>query len=218
MSQEKIDRWAQSLAGLAQTGMAFTQSPYDRERYTHLLSIVEEMQIYGGALPIDSDEETPDTAALLAAVVPGIHGYVTPKVAVGALVVNDDKELLLIKRTDNGMWLYPTGWCDIGYSPAEVAIKEVREETGIEFEIDRVAMVLDGLQLGLVGVPAMYSIVFFGHAVSGDLQGLEHEVSDIGWFGRNTLPSPIATYDTWGQLAWQMVDGNYKEVWFNPPR
>ena len=46
----------------------------------------------------------------------GVSGYVTPKVAVGAVVGNDDGEILLIQRSDSGIWLYPTGWADIGYS------------------------------------------------------------------------------------------------------
>ena len=55
----------------------------------------------------------------------GVPGYVTPKVAVGAVVGNDDGEILLVQRADSGIWLYPTGWADVGYSPAEVAVKEV---------------------------------------------------------------------------------------------
>ena len=40
-------------------------------------------------------------------------------------------KILLVQRADSGVWLYPTGWADVGYSPAEVALKEVEEETGI---------------------------------------------------------------------------------------
>ena len=46
----------------------------------------------------------------------GVPGYVTPKVAVAAIVGNDDDEILLVQRADSGVWLYPTGWADIGYS------------------------------------------------------------------------------------------------------
>ena len=63
-------------------------------------------------------------------------GYVTPKVAIGAIVGNDDGELLLVQRADSKVWLYPTGWADVGYSPSEVAVKEVREETGMTAEIE----------------------------------------------------------------------------------
>jgi len=46
-----------------------------------------------------------------------------------AAVANENGELLLIQRADSGLWLYPTGWCDVGYSAPEVVVKEVLEET-----------------------------------------------------------------------------------------
>ena len=76
-------------------------------------------------------------------------GYVTPKVAVAAIVGNDAGEILLTQRADSGIWLYPVGWADVGYSPSEVAVKEVYEETGIEVEPVSLIAVLDGLRLGL---------------------------------------------------------------------
>src|SRR6185369_2405463 len=88
----------------------------------------------------------------------GVAGYVTPKVAVGAVVGNDAGELLLVQRSDSGVWLYPTGWADVGYSASEVAVKEVLEETGIEIEPLRLIAVLDGLRLGFTTVP-LYSLV-----------------------------------------------------------
>ena len=87
----------------------------------------------------------------------GIAGYVTPKVAVGAAVGNDAGELLLVQRADSGMWLYPTGWADVGYSAAEVVVKEVREETGIICEPVRLIAVLDGLRLGFTRIRSIPS-------------------------------------------------------------
>ena len=100
----------------------------------------------------------------------GVAGYVTPKVAVGAVVDNDDGEILLVQRADSGIWLYPTGWADVGYSASEVAVKEVREETGIDCEPVRLIAVLDGLRLGFTRVP-LYSLVFLCRAVGGELDG-----------------------------------------------
>ena len=45
----------------------------------------------------------------------GVAGYVTPKVAVGAVVGDEDGRILLVQRADSGIWLYPTGWCDVGH-------------------------------------------------------------------------------------------------------
>src|SRR5712671_1713767 len=96
----------------------------------------------------------------------GVAGYVTPKVAIGAVVGNDAGEILLVQRADSGVWLYPTGWADIGYSASEVAAKEVLEETGIEAEPVRLIAVLDGLRLGFTRIP-LYSLVFLCRALGG---------------------------------------------------
>ena len=72
---------------------------------------------------------------------------------------NDAGELLLIQRADSGVWLYPTGWCDVGYSAAEVVAKEVDEETGIHVEPVRLIGVLDGLRLGMSTDPALLAAV-----------------------------------------------------------
>ena len=66
----------------------------------------------------------------------GVAGYVTPKSAIGAVVYDDEGRILLVQRADSGVWLYPTGWADVGYSPSEVVRKEVHEETGIECEVE----------------------------------------------------------------------------------
>src|SRR3954470_5917209 len=58
-----------------------------------------------------------------------------PSVNVG--VLNDEGELLLIRRTDNENWAMPGGAMDIGETIAEAGMRETREETGIDCEIVR---------------------------------------------------------------------------------
>ena len=144
-------------------------------------------------------------------------GYVTPKIAVGAVVGNDDGEILLIQRSDSGVWLYPTGWADIGYSPAEVAEKEVGEETGIIAKAESLIAVFDGLRRGFSAEP-LYSLIFKLRPTGGALVHHPLECLDVGWFDRDSLPEPLAGAGNWVDVAFDAIDGGGQAPFFDPPR
>jgi ADP-ribose pyrophosphatase YjhB (NUDIX family) len=138
-------------------------------------------------------------------------------VACGAVVGNEKGELLLVQRADSGVWLYPTGWADIGYSASEVAVKEVYEETGIETEPVQILGVLDGMRLGFTRIP-LYSIVFHLRMVGGELKAHPLETADVGFFAEDALPAPLAGVGRWGPAAFAAIRGEPIEVIFDPPR
>ena len=147
----------------------------------------------------------------------GVPGYVTPKVAIGVICGNDRGEILLVQRADSGIWLYPTGWADTGYSPAEVAIKEVEEETGILCEPVQVLSVIDGQRMGFTRF-GMYMILFHCRAIGGELKPHPLETSGAGWFRRDDLPWPTAGASWWGDLAFGAINGERVMASFDPPR
>jgi ADP-ribose pyrophosphatase YjhB (NUDIX family) len=55
--------------------------------------------------------------------------------SVNVVVVNDADEILMIRRTDNDNWAVPGGAIDLGESVGQAAVRETREESGIECEI-----------------------------------------------------------------------------------
>jgi 8-oxo-dGTP pyrophosphatase MutT (NUDIX family) len=55
--------------------------------------------------------------------------------SVNVVVVNDAGDVLMIRRSDNGNWAVPGGAIDLGESMIEAAVRETREETGIECRI-----------------------------------------------------------------------------------
>src|SRR5882724_11015002 len=57
-------------------------------------------------------------------------------VAVAAFVANDLGEILMIERSDNGLWAIPGGAQDIGETTSDAVVREVREETGIDIEVE----------------------------------------------------------------------------------
>lgn len=206
-------RWSEALSALARTGLGFTESLYERERYEEILHIAADMRVAAGS---NFDSSTL-ISEWLRGVGKGVAGYVTPKISVGAVVGNDRGEILLVQRADSGVWLYPTGWADVGYSPAEVAVKEVQEETGILCRPTRIIGVLDKLRAGATGVP-LYSVVFHCEHLGGDLRPHPLECSDVGWFGEDALPAPLAGIDRWGTAAFAAIRGEPVEVAFDPPR
>jgi ADP-ribose pyrophosphatase YjhB (NUDIX family) len=108
------------------------------------------------------------------------------------IVVNDQGNILMIRRTDNDNWAVPGGGMDLGESITDAAVRETREETGIGCEIT-----------GLIGiytnprhvihytsngeVRQEFSIVFAARPVGGELQA-SSESSDPQWVSPGAIP------------------------------
>ena len=210
-------RWSEALAGIARTGMGFTQSLYERERYEEVLKVASDIRAAADDELEDRREQDHFVQEWMESIGSGIPGYVTPKVAVGAVVGNDAGEMLLVQRSDSGFWLYPTGWADVGYSAAEVAVKEVHEETGIHCEPVRLLAVIDGLRMGFTTF-GMYLLLFQCRATGGELNAHPLETSDVGWFAQDALPSPTAGAEFWGPWAFAALRGEAMSTRFDLPR
>jgi 8-oxo-dGTP diphosphatase len=112
--------------------------------------------------------------------------YYDPKVAV-ASVIQRSGQVLMIRRANDpgyGLWSMPGGYVDRGEVAEEAAAREVREETGLEVEIER----LIGL-FSEAGQPVMVA-AFLAREVGGVLQAGD-EALDVGFFDVQDLP-PLA--------------------------
>ena len=123
--------WAVELQSLAQAGLFYGRDAYDRERYQRVREIAAEMVAQQSELPVER--------------VRGLFcnetGYQTPKLDTRAAIFEDGKILLV--RENDGRWSLPGGWVDVNVSVGENAVKEVREEAGLEVTADRVIAVQD---------------------------------------------------------------------------
>ncbi len=213
ITEQDVLRWSEMLSALARTGLAFTESLYERERYEEILLVAAEIHATS-SLPIEIDTLVDEWTKTIGH---GVPGYVTPKNTVAAIVGNEKNELLLVQRADSGYWLYPTGWADVGYSPAEVAVKEVWEETGIKTEVVRLLGVYDGMRLGFTRIP-MYSTVFQLRVIGGELNPHPLECSDVGFFAEDSLPEPLIGVDRWVPRAFAAIRGDDLSVEFDGVR
>ena len=105
ITESDLLRWSETLAGIARTGLGFTENLYERERFEEVLAVAADIH---HATSVGADiEQSTIVHDWLRSVGEGVAGYVTPKVAVGAIVGNDEGELLLVKRVGLGHLAVP---------------------------------------------------------------------------------------------------------------
>ena len=169
--------WADELRAMSAVGLLYARDSYDRERYARLRQIAEAM--FGVLSGVDADE----VHARLDADI----GYVTPKVGVAAAIFDQERRILLVRRRDNGLWAMPGGWADVGESAAEMAAREVREETGLGVTVDRLLGLYDSRKRGFRHPHQIYHVVFCCTAVTGTPVQTE-ETLGVDWFAADALP------------------------------
>lgn len=119
----------------------------------------------------------------------------TPKVAVNAVVFNERGEVLLARRSDNGLWCLPGGHVELGETLAEACLRELREETGLEAEVLGLAGVYSDLENSLhiaQGLEWHTVRVSVRCRVKGGEPVPSAETLEVGWFPLEALP-PLIT-------------------------
>jgi ADP-ribose pyrophosphatase YjhB (NUDIX family) len=105
--------------------------------------------------------------------------------SVNVVVVNGAGEILMIRRTDNDNWAVPGGAIDLGESVAQAAVRETREESGIDCEITGIVGIYSDPKHVLLytsngEVRQEFSIVLTGHPLSGQPTP-SSESSEVRW-------------------------------------
>jgi 8-oxo-dGTP pyrophosphatase MutT (NUDIX family) len=111
-----------------------------------------------------------------------------------AIVTDEQGRILLIKRRDNTLWALPGGGHDIGETIEQTAVREVKEETGLDVQVTG----LTGIYTNPAHVVAFtdgevrqqFSLCFTTTLLGGQL-AVDHESTDIAW----TDPADIGTLD-----------------------
>jgi ADP-ribose pyrophosphatase YjhB (NUDIX family) len=170
--------WARKVQAIAQTGLAFTRDPFDRERYTQLAELVAELLSRELAIPLGAARE------LWA----GEHGYATPKVDVRGGVFRDERVLLVRERAD-GRWTLPGGWVDVNDAPSEAVAREIFEESGYRARAVKLAALVDkNRHPHPPGVHHIYKLFFLCELLGGE-PAASSETDAVEFFPLRALPS-----------------------------
>lgn len=163
-----------------QMGLTYAHNPFDEERYTELIKINQKI------LSLISDNSLEDIYNFY---VP-TKEYITPKVEIRGFLLNEEDKILMVKeKFDIGKWSIPGGWADIGFSPSEVMKKEMKEETGLDVEVQKVLAIYDKrFHKHPKNLYYTYTIVFLCKRIGGDFSST-FEIEDVNYFDIDNLPS-----------------------------
>ena len=181
---ERIALWADKLRDLSAMGLEYADNPYDRERYHGLQDV--SMEMFATSIGASVDEIEPLRGP--------IFSRPTPIVAAEAAIIDDSDRILLIRRADNGRWAMPGGALEVGETPAEGAVREALEETGVRCEPLALAGVFDWRLWGSSSPHHLYIIVFLCRPLDGSRFGTPshaHEILETGWFGEHEMPGDV---------------------------
>ncbi len=168
---------AKRLQAIAQAGIEYSDNKYDIDRYQQIKLLSREiLQHYTGL-----------TLEELTGVFSAERGYQTPKVDVRGVVFRGD-QILMVRETIDGCWSIPGGWADVGLTPSEVVVKEVREEAGLEVAPVKLLAVLDKKRHSHPpDLFHIYKIFILCREIGGELKS-GMETSETGFFGPDEFP------------------------------
>ena len=180
------------LRNMAQGGLHYATNPFDRERYQRLLEL---------AAGEYSDLTGLSKEQLIAQFTKDI-GHNTAKVGVIGAVYSDEGHILLIKRPDSRLWCMPCGMADMDETVEECVQREVKEETGLEVQVDCLVDVFSILA-GNYGLShTAYCIMYHCIPTGGELTtSLESE--EVGYYNHMTITNWFQNYAEVTQRAYQ---------------
>ncbi len=108
----------------------------------------------------------------------------------GGCIFNENGEVLLQKRADCNKWGFPGGAIELGETPEMAAKREVKEETGLDIEVNKLIGIYTDSDVVCANGDKVHSICigYEMSVVGGELICDENETLELKYFSLDNMP------------------------------
>lgn len=176
MDTKELYDYILKIQSIAKIGLVFSKDPYAITNYQQINDLTLEM--LEKLMEIEFHRPNYFSRDI----------YPTPSVSVRAVILNENRDkVLMVRESNSGTYSFPGGWADLYDSPAQTAINESTQEAGADISIVRLVGVLNRTPFK-TSVSSPEYLVVFEAKLKGELHEHEYETDDVEWFPLNQLP------------------------------
>lgn len=179
MDTKQVYEYIIKIQSIAKIGLKFSKDPYAISNYREINDI--SLKFLEDFVNVKFDRPNYFQRDI----------YPTPNISVRTVILNEDKDkVLLVREVKDKSYSLPGGWADLYESASQAAIKECIQEAGANCEIIRLVGLLHKRPNKPTSVPE-YIAVFEGK-LNGELCEHEYETDEVKWFDVNDLPINVS--------------------------
>jgi ADP-ribose pyrophosphatase YjhB (NUDIX family) len=192
------------LRAIAGLGLHYSRNEYDQERYQRVLSIALRLFALVEKRAFDEvmDEHREDNWL-----------RVSPLAGAEAVILREGK-IMLIKRSDSGLWAVPGGLVEVGETLAEAAERELHEETGVEGKVTQLLGIFDSRLWHSKTKAQLYHVIFLAEAVD-PIPRPSNEATEIAFFDEANLPVLAAGHNLRVPMLFKLLRGEIPAPYFD---
>lgn len=206
INQDTLYQAIDELRAVATAGLYYARTEYDKKRYQQILSI---------ALGLFAALEERPFEELQREFVEDNWLHMSPAAGAEAVIVHDEK-IMLIKRSDNGLWAVPGGLVEVGETLAGAAQRELWEETGIRGQVTRLLGIFDSRVWHSKTKAHLYHAIFLAETTDL-LPRTTSEATEVAFFGEHNLPELSPGHQHRVPLLFKILRGEIPAPYFDLP-
>ena len=206
INQDTLYQAIEKLRAVATTGLYYARTEYDKERYQQILSV---------ALGLFAALEERPFEEVQREFVEDNWLHMSPAAGAEAVIFHEEK-IMLIKRSDNGLWAVPGGLVEVGETLAGAAQRELWEETGIRGQVTRLLGIFDSHVWQSKTKAHLYHAIFLAEATDL-IPRTSSEATEVAFFGENNLPELSPGHQHRVPLLFKILRGEIPAPYFDMP-